>query len=68
MEFQFTIEMDGKVLVISAYKGEELIAQVKKEFILDNQFSILNDVSSLMRQMEREISYWLMRKLANRPA
>lgn len=68
MEFQFTIERDGKMLVISALKGEELIAQVKKEFTSDNQFSILQDVSSLMRQMEKEIAYWLMKQLANRPA
>lgn len=68
MEFQFTIERDGKILVISAYKGEELIAQVKKEFAPDNQFSILNDVSSLMRTLEREIAHWLMKKLTNFPA
>ncbi len=68
MEFQFTIERDGKILVISAYKGEELITQVKKEFVSDNQFSILNDVSSLMRQLEQEVAYWLMKRLAHRPA
>ncbi len=68
MEFQFTIEQDGKMLVISALKGEELIAQVKKEFTTDNQFSILQDVSSLMRQLEQEVAYWLMKRLAHRPA